>query len=348
MLIVFGIRHVTLQRHKAHEFGFNDPSWSNTEIEAAQRYFHLLYIPFFPLDKIYGIRGTDRQLYKVTPQVETQIRSYKLNYRTPWYTFSGLILLLGALMIFSIMERKKGERQARLSEEGTTNYNTTLTEMMEHPSLFDYYEFEIDTSAEKSTGTYQIKAVYRVIGFNRDSIRFRSANEDPFSYFGDSRYDTWLAKFNDTTSYNPFWLKKADMKRAWGPAAKEVYSLDDAKMEMLGKQRYIRITGAHVIDGPEFKLLITSRHLGIMIHVVTTVDTAETVSFKKISGEGTWNVVEGSNGPRNHYFDIYGNTESLENFSGRLECTDKKGKPHAFLITPRPDYENEFIIKKIK
>lgn len=106
-MIVFGIRHFKVKTYSAAEFGLVDPSWNTTQFVAAQRYFHIMYIPFFPAGKFMSTRGQDGKLYYLNPQVAAHISSYNLNHKTPWYTWSGpiFLLLMGIGTLISDMAR---------------------------------------------------------------------------------------------------------------------------------------------------------------------------------------------------------------------------------------------------
>ena len=100
MILVFGVRHFTVKTYHASELGFTDPSWSNTRFEAVQKYFHLMYIPFFPVGQMIGVRGSDGKLYHLTAPVAAQINTYQLTHKAPWYSFIGL-MLIGLIIILS-------------------------------------------------------------------------------------------------------------------------------------------------------------------------------------------------------------------------------------------------------
>jgi hypothetical protein len=340
MLLVFGVRHFTMKTYNPAEIGLTDPSWNNVRFEAVQKYFHMMYIPFFPVGKFIGVR-TNGNLYHLTPQVASQIDQQSLLRKTPWYSFIGPIIMMLVLIIASINSMVSDHNYTVMKNERIGEYRAYATKLIDSPSLFDYYQMAIDTNGgENNYVSHQTNTVYRVIGFNDKAIQFGTAHEDPFAYLSDPNWDAWLNFFDDSI-HNSFWLDKAVLKNALIPSADEEYSFDGVKISMFGKPRYMRIDATHTIDGPEFEYYFGSSSRGeISFDLKNVGERAENISIKKISGNGTWIMSETSD-----MVDLSNKSVGSEPYSLTLTCNAENGKKHSFLIS---GIENDVQVKKIR
>jgi hypothetical protein len=351
MLIVFGIRHFKIKSYSAAELGLTDPAWQNTRFEAVQKYFHLMYIPFFPVGKMIGTRGADGELYHLHPQVAAHISKYQLKHKTPWYSWLAPILGISGFIFFLASLLIGDHYRAIKKEKNLAEFNAEITAMIDHPSLNDYYRLAIDTDAVADGYVgHQVRTLFRVIDFNETQIQFRSAAADPFEYC--SGYDPaqWPSCFKDTTNYNAFWLKKADLKKAMIPSVKEEYNYDGALVSAMGKSLYIIIDDVHIIDGPEFSAYYRMRSSGgeATIRVTNDGDTATNVSFTKASGEGSWLIEDNAKVNPTESFTLRTESGSSDNFAGKIQCTGTNGKRYTFVISVNPEDNDQLIVKKLK
>ncbi len=86
-MIVFGHNNFRIKSITPAQLGLTDESWSGITFEIRQRYFHLFWIPFFSIGKLYGIKKPgDDSLYEMPAEIKQVIESnFKVG--TPWYTF---------------------------------------------------------------------------------------------------------------------------------------------------------------------------------------------------------------------------------------------------------------------
>ncbi len=103
-MIVFGWNTFLLIKLMADEVGFaNKGETVNYHIEVRQKYFHLCWIPFFPIGKMWAIRKhEDNELYELSQEGLMALQSRVPEPKTSWYAYSGLILL-GALMVYGMI-----------------------------------------------------------------------------------------------------------------------------------------------------------------------------------------------------------------------------------------------------
>lgn len=354
MLIVFGIRHFKIKSYQASEFGLIDPSWSNTRFEAVQRYFHIMYIPFFPVGKMIGTRGKDGELYHLDPRVAAHISTYQLKHKTLWYTFLAPILFVIGFIAMMIGGMVKDAERRRAEEKESASYTANAMAMLDHPSLHDYYQFAIDTTGgENGYVSHQVYGVFRVIDFNDKAIQFRTADESPFSELTSVDYEKWVEHFEDTAGYQTFWVQKSEIKKALLPLGKESYNYDGAKIAINDRPCYIVLEKAHVVDGPEFEAFYDSYSSDgrVRMRVDNIGETATDISFTKLTGAGTWTLdAEEVITPTTIFHVETASGGVSENFSCKINCKGLDGRAHSFIISADPeetDY-HALIVKKIK
>lgn len=92
MRIAFGSYSFKLKSYSSIDLGLNESEWKNSEFEVRQNVFHLFWIPFFSLGKIYVIKKQGEK-YDLPEHIIQKIRN-KGKIRTPWYSFLLPIMLL--------------------------------------------------------------------------------------------------------------------------------------------------------------------------------------------------------------------------------------------------------------
>jgi hypothetical protein len=89
--VVFGWYSFLLKSFQPEQFGIDDEEIGDSAIEIRQKCFHLFYIPFFSLGKIYVYRK-DGAIYKLPHEYKKRVKS-QTKTRTPFYTYSLIILV---------------------------------------------------------------------------------------------------------------------------------------------------------------------------------------------------------------------------------------------------------------
>ena len=172
--MVFGHYSITIQRIPREKVPSTMGLPPNANIKQVVRVGHMLWIPFFPLEKIWVMEQGD-QTYKVSPQAEAMFDRLYTSERTPWYSFAGWIVLLVIGAFYFIgnkaeSNRRIAEREAYLAEQADARFAT-----FENPEVGDLYEF---------AGAQEIGA--RVTAVTPDSIEFEY-NLAPGDKFQSSR-----------------------------------------------------------------------------------------------------------------------------------------------------------------
>jgi hypothetical protein len=93
MRIVFGRNNFLIQSFNPFDLGLTKESKSDYTIEVRQNYVHFFWIPFFGTSKSWCIRKSTG-LYEIPIDFKEIIRNNNPKVSSPWYTFSGIIILL--------------------------------------------------------------------------------------------------------------------------------------------------------------------------------------------------------------------------------------------------------------
>jgi hypothetical protein len=93
MRIVFGQNNFLIQCFNPYELGLTKDSKSDYTIEVRQNYVHFFWIPFFGTGKSWMVRKASG-LYEMPNDFKEIIAAKNVRVSSPWYTFSGIIMLL--------------------------------------------------------------------------------------------------------------------------------------------------------------------------------------------------------------------------------------------------------------
>ena len=207
-MIVFGHNNFKIRSISPREIGIPETAGQQKiTIEVRQRYFHLFWIPFFPIGKIYGIRKQgDSNLYEVPPQIKNAVLS-KVDVKTPWYSYSIFII---ALIIGSGMWGNN--KISSIERENNFYEEQAVTKMLvKYPTTGDYYKFIVKDCSEDNNSRYNTPIIVKVTSYDATSIEFSSAyinmlDKEQYAY----SLSTEIEKNNDY-KYNSFSLKKEDI-----------------------------------------------------------------------------------------------------------------------------------------
>src|SRR5688572_4777728 len=94
MTILFGWNRFRLKSFTFQELNLPElEQFPNATFQVAQSYFHLFYIPVFPMGKRYDL-VMDKKLYHVPPSLMKMVNPEQINVRGKWYAWSLPILIL--------------------------------------------------------------------------------------------------------------------------------------------------------------------------------------------------------------------------------------------------------------
>ena len=138
-MIVFGHNSFKIKSFTQRELKLpKEEGLDGIDIQVRQRYAHLFWIPVFPIGKVYCFkRRGDSSYYELPKGIKEAIgRNQKI--KTPWYSYSLLILLLLVGSWFFIQE-----------ELNSIDYKNSLylkqaenIMKVKYPTTGDYYSFD--------------------------------------------------------------------------------------------------------------------------------------------------------------------------------------------------------------
>lgn len=138
MRIVFGWNSFTLKSRTPAEAGLPNTDEKISAFELRQKYFHIFYIPLFPIGQQWAARK-DGKLYNVASLLETHLNLQPVSKRTPWYTFTGPILIIAGLLIYGISEKVTAMQGVRQAKQDYENKVAVLRDEIAKTDMHDYY-----------------------------------------------------------------------------------------------------------------------------------------------------------------------------------------------------------------
>jgi len=156
-MIVFGWNHFRLKSFSAQELGLSQGHDQRYTIELRQKYFHLFWIPFFGIGKKWTIRK-DNKLYEMPAEHAAYLDSQNYKLRTPWYTFSGPILLVSIFLFWNISEQVDAARYRREAKNNFEKQIKGLDRLYLAAASSDYYKLQ----PQKGTDKYVLLQVQEV------------------------------------------------------------------------------------------------------------------------------------------------------------------------------------------
>jgi hypothetical protein len=138
MVIVWGSNHYRLKKISPTDIGLLDPSFNGITFELRQRYGHLMWIPIFPLGKIWVVNKGDGNKYVCPTEIEDRLNAYgfrksKLSvFAWSWFLIIGIVMLF--LYIQGNIQEKK---YAAYQEEQKVSSGQALKERVKELTTND-------------------------------------------------------------------------------------------------------------------------------------------------------------------------------------------------------------------
>lgn len=206
-MIVFGHNNFLIKSFKPEEAGLPPVERNAITFEVRQRYFHLFWIPFFPIGKVWGLkRAGDENLYAIPDDIEQVVKS-NVSVGTPWYSFALCLIALfvGAVIFLKDVQRKQGY------EDNFYNRIAESKMLIDYPTTGDFYKFSY--YEEGSESSYGKDLLLKVKQYDDDKIQFNTLNKEMYkessAYSGNFKNIYLGIESND---YNPFYIDKEVLK----------------------------------------------------------------------------------------------------------------------------------------
>lgn len=140
-MIVFGWRSLKIRSFTLSDVGLIKQVEPGTEFEVRQAYFHLFWIPMFGLGKRWVVRRGSN-LYEMPGEIKALGQKSLKGIGTPWYTFTGPILLFAASFIFSGMRSYENAESERRAAKRYREEQAELTAKLQHLTTNDFITVE--------------------------------------------------------------------------------------------------------------------------------------------------------------------------------------------------------------
>jgi hypothetical protein len=269
MSLVFGWNNFHLKSYKPSEVGLSTELDEQLTIERRQKYFHLMFIPFFSLGQTWSVRKKgDSALYETPAQMLIFLEAQNLQHKTPWYTFALPILAVvgGVLFLFfqmiSEIDRKE---QARIHREKRV---ASTIQSINAPVTTTYFEME---DGERT--------VYlKVVDHDKESLRCLLSYKDP-EY---SEYEVLEAFIADSIfrDFDTVQVRKRDMLKTFNEA--DVYPFEG--YQILNGAGKFKLNEIRTIPYPVFKTLGCEYRDGQFVALLVNLgERAKLKSFTKLS-----------------------------------------------------------------
>lgn len=209
-MIVFGHNNFKIKSFSPRELGIpENPGDQKITLEVRQRYFHLFWIPFFPIGKAYVVRKEgDSNMYEMPLELQ-HVLSQRDDIKTPWYSFALIFLALFIGVSFFGNEKMKDIKWENRFYVEQANQKMRV----KYPTTGDYYKFKAFECSDTNSRPAEI--IVKVIAYDEDSIEFSSAymnilDSNQYSYSIQSEINK-----NLDYRYNSFELKKEDIMNSF-------------------------------------------------------------------------------------------------------------------------------------
>lgn len=137
MRIVFGWNSFKIKSFDPYHFDLAKiPDSSDFTIEVRQKYFHLFWIPFFGIGKIWVLRK-GKQLYDLPASYAGEVHKKNVPVRSPWYTFMWPILMVLGLLGFIGYTKYDRARDIQSAIDYYKQRAATLSDRLTHLSTKD-------------------------------------------------------------------------------------------------------------------------------------------------------------------------------------------------------------------
>ena len=102
MFLIYGTDSICIKKYKDHSICCKNCKAFDIDIKIYQRYFHILFIPYFPLGRK---TATGNCSNCGIPINDTAIlQEFEKKTKTPFYIFSGLLLIAVLILLLSFSD----------------------------------------------------------------------------------------------------------------------------------------------------------------------------------------------------------------------------------------------------
>lgn len=348
MRIIFG-RGEFIKKYTSLEIGIKESVLPITDIQLVYDYFHLFFIPFFATSKTWFYNSNGYWL-KLDPEHEAHITSEYKHKLAPWYTFSGILLLLSIGIGYSIYDRITTITSINNSEYDLKLTQTKFIEKLNH--LNENYYIGLENKTDGSTTSILYLKIEKISGQKITSSIINSENGiNRAPFYVDSLYHNHKGNFDTISVTKENLVKAIPLKNDEGYNTSPLGVLIKEKkysiIEVKEHNKPLLIRGNRSscdTDGNFMFSFINELEEGTLIDIVndksTKLNWKTKLPFKIPSGSMT----SDKNDLRS-IFELYGTGyKAKQTFQFVLKCIDRKNKKVNYLVKgDSSDYEIEEV-----
>jgi len=278
MSIIFGHKHFKIKEINPQELGLPDDY--DYHIEIRQKYFHIYWIPFFGLGKIWAIRRNG-ELYELPNEYHHLIQERQIEVKSPWYTYTLCILILLGFMIYFGIE--KVEDYNRINQTETYINETDFGYKIENATINQIYTLKDMKDYSSDAEMYlKVEKIYT------DRIRFSII---PRRFVSSS-----ASEIEDYYNKNKMQLKvvtilKSDLKNSY---VKDYQATESQKFNGKNLLKTANLYRISAID-ERFRIIINAKLLSaneeeMQIQLKNTGTALTILSIKNIQNNVPWDI----------------------------------------------------------
>ncbi len=186
-MIVFGWNSFEQDSYIPSSLGLPQNLDAQYKIIKRQKYFHIFWIPFFSIGSDFILKSPDNKLYEPNPELNIYLNSIGLKFKTPWFSFIGLILLVIGFIIYTIIDTLQTKSSIQKSAEMNIKNRNENVEKINNAKLGHYF-----TLMDKEYRNSYLK----VIDADKYNIRCllsykKNINSAPKAFISDSTYPSF-------------------------------------------------------------------------------------------------------------------------------------------------------------
>ena len=127
-MILYGWNNYVLKTVEPHEMGISQNTGSSVQIQYRQKYFHLFFIPVFPLGKFWAIKQ-EGKLYQPSAEMQQALSGVDVKTKHSIWAWSGLLLVAAVFLLYNVSEKLEARSSAKRREA----HNTMLAAFFKDP-----------------------------------------------------------------------------------------------------------------------------------------------------------------------------------------------------------------------
>ncbi|WP_298902857.1 hypothetical protein [uncultured Psychroserpens sp.] len=167
MKFFFGTYAIKLKTFNEEDLNLDEKKYSNYTFLVYVKVFHILLIPFFPLEKFWVIKDEySNDFVNTDASLRHQLTLKQLKIKNPFWSFSGCIIFCIPILfwLFNILGGLFTVNKPQTDYEFYVAKKERIINKIHHPSLNHMYSIEVHRSG------YKDFLEYDVISFTQDTI----------------------------------------------------------------------------------------------------------------------------------------------------------------------------------